>query len=227
MTIGDVLAAVAALVGLALSGWALLVGLALLFTGFTARAQGHLENSPGAAFGTGLALIATVSLLAITLIKQPNALLKLSGWSLLLALLLLSALGAGGLALLLNRRVRGLEPELSAFSGLCRGAAILVLAGFMPGLGWFIVTPLVVITSLGASIRTLWQARQAVAPVMAPLPTATVKATLSPLLAQPPTQANGAYPFATAPPPASPRAHALSDEPTTPVAPTIEGAPSA
>lgn len=225
MTIGDVLAAVAVIIGLSLSAWALLVGLALLFTGFAARAQEHLENTPGAAFGTGLALVATVGLAALALLKAPNGLLKLIGWLLLLVLLLFSALGAGGLALLLNHRIRGLEPELSEFKALCRGVALLVLAGFMPGLGWFVVTPLVVITSLGASIRTLWLARQPVASVA--LPTMAATETAPSTLSAPLPQTNLAYPFAAtlpaAPPLAPPYIPTLSDETRATPAATTEG----
>lgn len=230
MTIGDVFAAVSIIIGLGLSGWALLVGLALIFTQFAAQAQGHLENAPGAAFGTGLALVATIGVGAVALLNAPNGLLKLVGWLLLLVLIVLSALGAGGLALLLNHRIRGMEPELSPFRALCRGAALLALAGLMPVLGWFVVTPLVIITALGASIRTLWQARRAVAPVTAPSLPAVAATPASPTIAQPPAQTNGAYPITPILLPASPLAPAmptLSDEPLATAAPTIERAPSA
>ncbi|MBV9867349.1 MAG: hypothetical protein JO316_18485 [Abitibacteriaceae bacterium] len=170
MTIGDVLAVVAGIIGIGLSGWALLISMALIFNRRVAQAQEHLEKAPWASLGVGLVLTFTLGLLSIALLNHPHGLLKLVGVGLLTGLLWLSSLGAGGLALLINQRIRGLEPGLSEFKALCRGGALIVMACWLPLLGWFLLTPLVIIMSLGAGVKALWNKQPRPAPVVAPTP---------------------------------------------------------
>lgn len=155
MTIGDVLALIAGVVSVCVSVWALLMGTALLFTRRTAAARTRLENHPLRALGIGALIVAVGGVGGVVLLNQPNGLLKLFGWALLLGLLAVSALGGGGLVLLASDRVRGMEPRFSAFAALGRGAGLLVVAGLVPLLGWFLIAPLMLVASLGAGCQAL------------------------------------------------------------------------
>ena len=166
MVMGDVLAVIAGVVTACLSLWALLVGAALLFERQANEARTRLEVRPLRALGLGAALVITAGLVAIILINQPNGLLKLIGWILFLGLLALSALGGGGLALLVSGRIRGAEPRLSVLGALGRGAGLVVAAGLVPVLGWLLIMPLAMIATLGAGVQAVFHRTQ-VAPVLA------------------------------------------------------------
>ncbi|BCM88387.1 hypothetical protein IAD21_00218 [Abditibacteriota bacterium] len=150
MTIGDVLAMIAGVTAFCFSVWSLLLGGTLLFTGCAATARTRLEETPLHTLGTGFLLLAVGGVVGLVLIGQPNGLLKLFGWVLLLGLLALGALGGTGIVLLAGERVRELDAKISAFEARRRGAALLVVAAFVPLLGWFLVAPLLIISSLGA-----------------------------------------------------------------------------
>jgi hypothetical protein len=162
MTIGDVLAVVAGVIGAALSIWSLVVGAALLFERRARRAAYLLETRPLACLARGAMSAATAGLFAILLLSQANGLVKLIGMSLFLGLAGTAALGAGGLALLVADRIRGLDPRLSPFAALGRGAALMVLAGLVPLLGWFLVTGTAFLVSLGAGLAVLRLRREVV-----------------------------------------------------------------
>jgi len=184
MTIGDVLGMTAGVIAVSLANWALLIGMALLFGQRAAQAQLKLEARPWRALGTGIAVVATAGLFAIILLNQPNGLLKLIGWVLLVGLLAVSALGGGGLALLVSNRIRRLEPHLSAFAALGRGAGILAIAGGGSPVGWFVIIPLTIIISLGAGCQVLWQRARTVprnTPQLTPVPAAVPPGNMEPV----------------------------------------------
>lgn len=157
MTIGDVLAVVFFVIGLWISTWALLVGVALLFPARATGCQTLLAQRPWRALITGAILVATAGLVAIMLLRQPNGLGKLLGWAGLAALLGIAALGASGLSLLLGERLAHQQPDASKWSTLARGAGLLVVSGIVPLLGWFGVVPLSIVASLGAGWLSLWK----------------------------------------------------------------------
>lgn len=74
-----------------------------------------------------------------------------------LGLTALLLLGLVALTSLLAGRMDGAK---SAFSGNLRGGILLVLACLTPYLGWFVITPLVLFTALGASIQTVLRSRR-------------------------------------------------------------------
>jgi hypothetical protein len=164
MTIGDVLAWVAGVLGVSVANWALLVGTALVFEKRAALAQQRIEEDSLRVFGTGVILVVTAGVLALVLVNQPNGALKLVGWMLLMGLLALCALGGGGLALLLGSRIRHLDSGLSSLSALARGAGLIVLAALVPVLGWFFLVPLAIIISLGAAFQVMWPRRRPPSP---------------------------------------------------------------
>ena len=156
MTIGDVLAMTGFVTLLCVSLWALLVGGTLLFARRAETARMSLEATPWRAMGSGVLLVAIGGVGGVALINQPNGLLKLFGWVMLLGLLALGALGGTGVASLAGQRVRKWEPQLSPFAALRHGALLIVVAVVTPLLGWFLVAPLLLLSSLGAGYHAIF-----------------------------------------------------------------------
>lgn len=147
MTIGDILGIIAGVTTICLSTWALLLSGTLLFARRAAAAQAHLETAPLRVLGVGVIFVALIGTGGFALLNQPNGLMKLLGWALLMARL------AG-------ERVSRLDARFSTFGALTRGTGLLVIAGVVPLLGWFIVTPLMIIVSLGAGFHALFSRRR-------------------------------------------------------------------
>ena len=180
MTIGDVLAVVAGIMATGVTMWALLIVMALVFAGRVGRAQTLLLTRPLRATGVGLILALTAGLFGLALVNQPNGLLKLFGWILLVGLLQIGALGGGGLALLIGGRIREGAPDLSPFGALGRGAGFLVAASLTPAVGWFLIWPLSTLAALGSGCLALLPPRRRPEPSAA---TATAPASIPPVAA--------------------------------------------
>ena len=155
MTFGDVLAAVAVLVGLCVSAWTTLVLFSLFFPARAHQAATSISRSAGsmALLGFGIALVMTIVI--TVLFKLPEPISKLAAWVLLLAMLSLAALGGSGLACLAADRVQEHEPRLSPYAALMRGAALVVVPGLLPVFGWFLVGPAMLFVGIGAGTRAL------------------------------------------------------------------------
>lgn len=155
ITIGDVLTVVATVLGAAVSAWALTICAALLFTRRTDAAHAALRQSWGKCFVVGL--FATFGLLFVSTVLASLALpvAKLAGLFGFAATLALAAVGSAGFARLVANRIMRHDPEVSAYSALTRGAGLLVAAAAFPVLGFFVITPLVIVLSVGAGTITL------------------------------------------------------------------------
>lgn len=155
ITIGDVLAVVATVVGAAASAWALTVCAALIFTRRTDSAHAALQRSWAKCFVVGLFATFVFLLVSTVLSSLPLPVLKLLGLFGYTMTLGLAAVGSAGLARLLANRIMRHDPEVSAYSALTRGAGLLVAASAFPVLGFFIIAPLVIILSIGAGAIAL------------------------------------------------------------------------
>jgi hypothetical protein len=161
MIIGDVLGTTFLVLAVCVSLWALLVGIALVFRESAASARGRLEARPGHALAVGALVGLVAGGLGTVFANLPNGLVKLIGWALLLGLTALAALGGGGMALLVGARIQDASPRLSPFGALGRGAGLLIAAGLVPLLGWFLVVPLSLLAALGAGASAVFAAWQA------------------------------------------------------------------
>ncbi len=112
MIIGEVLGVTFIALAACISLWALLIGIALVFGERAAEAQMRLETRPFPMLAVGVGLALTAGLVGQILVSQPNGMLKLVGWALLLGLLTLSLLGGAGLALIVAGRIRQAAPRL-------------------------------------------------------------------------------------------------------------------
>jgi len=163
-TIGDVLAVIGIVVATVLSLWALVMAVTLLFGERTGRARERLEHSPGKVTLLGAVIALVLGIVVVALLNQPAPPLKLVGWIIHLLMLVVGAIGFSGLAGLVAQRLTKLEPALSPYGALSRGALFCVLATLVPILGWFVVGPLMGFASIGAGIEAIFVRAPAVAP---------------------------------------------------------------
>lgn len=154
LIIGDVFAIIASIVFICLSIWATILASSLLFSNKVKHAQTSFETKPGAVFGIGFAiLLFTVVTYSVMF---PFPLLRLVGTAGLALVLSIGLMGAGGLAKVLGNRISPLDPNVSEFKNLARGAGLMVVLTLVPIVGWFFLTPLMIIMSLGAGFMSLF-----------------------------------------------------------------------
>lgn len=161
MTIGDVLAAIAAVCGVGATWAATVLLTALAFPARAERAQGALLLSPGACLGrgAGAALLGTLAVLVL----NHSPLGKLLSVLVVACLAALAALGSAGIVRLLGERIQTTGTSLSPFAALTRGTALYVVAGFLPVVGWFLIVPLALLLSVGSGVAACRRAPIAVA----------------------------------------------------------------
>jgi Na+/proline symporter len=164
VTIGDVLAVIGTVVATVVSMWAMVIAVSVLFGERTARARERIEQSPGKVTLLGGFIVLVLGIIVAALLNHPNGLLKLVGWVIYLLLLLTGAVGFSGLAALVAQRLKKMEPSLTPYGALSRGALFCVLATLVPLLGWFVVGPLMGFASVGAGVEALFTRSQALAP---------------------------------------------------------------
>ena len=150
LTIGDSFSIVAILVGLGLTTWSLIASIAFLFPGRVALAAQKAERSSVASFFSGLAML-VVMILGFVLFVSPAPGAKLLGMMIFFGCLMIGVFGVAGLAHLASRRLSP-NPDSQAF---LKAAGLLVTAGMLPLLGWFLFMPAVLIISMGAGITSL------------------------------------------------------------------------
>lgn len=149
VAIGDVFSIVAALVGICVTAWALIMGSALLFQNQAVSARDAYRRAPWKGFFLGLGISAVLGFASAVMVQMPVPGVKLLGTLIYLSLMAVAALGASGIALLISDRIATLDPSVSRYGALIRAASILVMAGVFPLLGWFLVGPVLIIASLG------------------------------------------------------------------------------
>lgn len=155
LILGDILAIVAALVGGAISTWAMAMAFPLLFVGRVSAAEMRITTAPWKTFFLGLLLATFFTTIAVVLAAIPNPLMKFAGTALFLAILAVAMLGFSGLALGTSRRIQMLDSSVPPFKNLCRATALLVIASFLPFLGWFLVAPVLLILGFGAGMQAI------------------------------------------------------------------------
>lgn len=162
MILGDVLAVVAALLGIYLTLWALVLGCGLLFETRAEAAREHLEHAPGKCIGTGAAVTFTLGLLGFIFFVQPAPAARFFGLMVILSLLAVAVVGAAGLSRMVAARITDMSPEVHGWAAFTRGAAIVVAGGLFPILGWFGFGPVELLAALGSGWSTLRVARDQV-----------------------------------------------------------------
>lgn len=127
-----------------------------LIPGFAHRVQLQMESRPGRSFGVGVVNLTFFGILA-ALLAQAEV-LQLITILILLALLALTVTGLSGFLLLLRGR---LYPHtVETLGETLKTAVLLVAAGLAPVVGWFVLTPITLLTGLGATITVLLRRKQ-------------------------------------------------------------------
>ncbi|GIK56261.1 MAG: hypothetical protein HND44_16815 [Chloroflexi bacterium] len=136
---------------------ALLSLLPFLLPRRVARARHAIQSAPGRAFLIGLANALFFLVIAAILLQggEGGGLLAMF---IVLTLLALAAIGLAGLVTLLRDRIYPHAADTPGMSLTVRTAVLLTLASLLPFLGWFLISPLLLLLTLGAALTTfVWQ----------------------------------------------------------------------
>src|SRR5579872_2039935 len=153
LTIGDVLAVLGVLLALSICAWAMYIAIALLFQDKANQAADAISVAPWKTGFSGFLIAVIVLPLVVIGWSHPGG--RLLGLLMLLAVLMLSAVGGAGIALVAARRIRALDTTISPLAALSRGAALVIVPTQLPIFGWFVVSPLLLFVGLGAGIQIL------------------------------------------------------------------------
>ncbi len=134
---------------------ALLVLLPALLPGRVQRTQQIAQSSPGRAFVIGLVNLLFFGVV-IAIFTQGGEFGGLIAAILLMALLAITAVGLAGI----NQIVQGrLYPKSEGVKVGLKTAVLLIAGGLVPLLGWLVLTPILLLISLGAAIIALVRRR--------------------------------------------------------------------
>ncbi len=139
----------------------------LLFPATVERARLRLDRTPWQCFFVGGVITAIVAIPATILFVVPNGAVKFMGWVLVFVVLTVASLGAAGIVAKMGDRLGRRSDGLTPAGAFVRGAVALELAAAFPIIGWFIIIPLAIVTSIGATAFALlrWMPRVAPQPV--------------------------------------------------------------
>ncbi len=154
LIIGDVFAVIASIVFICLSVWATIMASCLLFSNKVKHAQTTFETKPGVVFIVGFGILLVVTVISSVLWALP--LTRVFSFVTMMSALSIGMMGAGGLAKVLGNRISPLDPNISTFKNMARGAGLMVVLTLVPLVGWFFFTPLMIIMSLGAGFMSLF-----------------------------------------------------------------------
>ncbi|MBT3187723.1 MAG: hypothetical protein HN736_19195 [Anaerolineae bacterium] len=141
------------LLGIAFPG--MLTAYWLLFPATVERAQARLDASPWKSFWLGVLVLFIITIPAGILLSAGGGVGQFLGWLLVAATLTVSGIGAAGIAAKMGVLLAKRSDEISPASAFVRGAIALELAAVFPLVGWFIVIPLAIVASLGATAFAL------------------------------------------------------------------------
>jgi hypothetical protein len=168
MTIGDILAVIAAVLLLGASWAATLIMTALVFPSVVSRAETKILVSPASCIWRGIG--AVVGVLFIATVLHGAGPLRLISAALWCGLLLASAIGGASIVRLMGERIGALGSEMTPFARLTRSSALYVGAGFVPIVGWFVIAPIAALMTVGAGLAALRADRKVkVEPILPPV----------------------------------------------------------
>lgn len=151
----DVYTVVFSVLGILLSGPALLLVLNLLLPKQVGRAATRLSKTPGWSFVLGVPVAAAMGLWIAIASQVPWGPARASAWGVGVLGLGLLTIGAAGLVRMLGDRLGNLSSNPSNLTNMLRGAVLYELALLFPVIGWFLFAPLAGITALGAGTFAL------------------------------------------------------------------------
>ncbi len=133
------------------------------------RARQRLERGVRANVWRGLWLSAPLGAISAALIALPAGLAQLLGWLIALSVVVISTIGAAGLAALLATRLCARsDRRWSPVTGFLLGAVALEFGAALPVIGWVSILPVTLFASLGAAAGALFDRRIPAATALAP-----------------------------------------------------------
>ena len=139
---------------------ATIVALTALLPGITGRSQAALNRSPWRAFFIGLVNYIFLTGIALIIFEAGLDILNLIGILILGFLAAVTALGLSGLAQLTGERLAEMRSgDMSPLKRVVWGAVVLELTGLLPFVGWFLLTPAILMAAFGAAVLG-WRSRK-------------------------------------------------------------------
>lgn len=152
--LGDVTTVFAILIALGIVFPGLLLAWSLLVPGMVERSRERLTRTPWKSFILGI-LILFMTSVPIAILNRLSGPFQFFAYVIAFTVWTCASIGAAGLASLMGERLRGQGVQVTSPGALVRGAISLEFAIIFPIIGWFIVLPLTLLVSLGASIFAL------------------------------------------------------------------------
>jgi hypothetical protein len=141
---------------------ALILTLTSLLPTASRASQTALNRAPWRAFFIGLANYLFLGGISLVLLSTEIPFLTTPGLLIATFLLSVTAIGLTGLARLAGERLGELSgQDRSPLQQLIWGALSLGLAGLLPFIGWFVLTPILLLASFGAAVLA-WRNRKQV-----------------------------------------------------------------
>ncbi len=141
---------------------ALILFVAAMFPGTTQRGRAAIARTPWQAFFIGLVNYLFFGGISLALFSTEVEFLGLIGLILLSFLIIVTALGLPGLVTLLGERLAAMrEHPMSKWQQTIWGALIIEFAVLLPFVGWFILSPILLMLSFGTAILA-WRHRKQV-----------------------------------------------------------------
>ncbi len=148
----DVYAIFGTLLALGIAFPGMLAAWWLLFPGTVEMASARVARTPWKTFGLGLVSSGLALLPVFVLFALSAPFTRFLGTTLLFAALAFAGMGAAGIALHMGEHLQQrMGNQLSKPAAFVRGAIALELAAAFPFIGWLLVIPLTIITSMGAA----------------------------------------------------------------------------
>jgi hypothetical protein len=157
MTIGDVLAAIAAVFVLVGSSVAAMLVSCMAFPKKVQAAKVLVTSSPTACGFRGFFIIFIVAVVGRVLTTAPFGGAKLLGLLIISALVIPALLGGSAIVDLIADRMVSFGTQFSRFTALTRSGILYGFACLLPGAGWFLILPLCLCISVGAGVGAIRQ----------------------------------------------------------------------
>ena len=163
MTMSDTLIVISLIVGFGTALTAAGLLFHALMPAWVSRAEQRARTSPGKSVSLGICLGLVVFLVAVVLMQNPLAPIKMAGVGVLFAELVFAFAGMAGVARFLGSRLPSPADAERPWKAVIRGWVVLYLASLLPVIGWFVFLPIALLTGFGAALLGL------VAPKPAPV----------------------------------------------------------
>jgi hypothetical protein len=151
---GEIIGLTLVIIAISITLIAFLTLMPFLIPQRTERVRAIIHTMPGRSFIVGLVNFIFFFVVAAIFAQGGGEIGRLLGGVILLVLTALAAIGLGGMLLIVRQRIYPDDKAEVGVNVTARTAVLLVLAALTPIIGWFVLTPILLLISLGAAIIT-------------------------------------------------------------------------